>query len=153
MPIVLAGVFAFNIGTFVHKPFEITGRTTPMVILAYVAAAANVGFNLILVPVIGYLGAAWSTLFAYIIYTTAVGARGRRIIDWHIDRGTYSPIALVVAAIGAIYLARLALSGGQAGIDLLVSGTAAALLTGWVLLRVKRGVSSVPRLDTAEEDR
>ena len=146
MPIVLGGVFVFNIGTFVHKPFEIVGRTAPMVVVAYIAAAANVGFNLILVPVMGYLGAAWATLIAYVLYTVTIGVRGRRIYDWRISRGLYGPLAMVVTAIGAIGMTRVLLSGTGEVLDLLVSGAASGLLTVWVLLRVRAGVTSVPRL-------
>ncbi|HET9654087.1 MAG TPA: lipopolysaccharide biosynthesis protein [Kineosporiaceae bacterium] len=85
MPLVLAGVFFFNIGIFVHKPFEIISRTRTMVVFAAISAAANVAFCFLLIPWLGYLGAAWATLLAYALYTVGVGALGRRIHPWRID--------------------------------------------------------------------
>ncbi len=107
MPVVLAGVFLFNIGTFAHKPFEILGRTRPMVVVAFAAAALNLALCFALVPLMGYGGAAWATLVAYGVYTVVVGALGRRLIPWHLDlRRVAVEGAIVVSAFGGIEAVR-----------------------------------------------
>jgi O-antigen/teichoic acid export membrane protein len=98
MPLVLAGVFCANIGTFAHKPFELVGRTTPMVVGGFAAAAANVGLCFLLVPAVGYVGAAWATLLSYLLYVVIVGVLGRRIIPWHLDVLRILRLAAVIAA-------------------------------------------------------
>lgn len=103
MPVVLAGVFLFNIGTFAHKPFEILGRTRTMVVVAFGCAALNLALCFALVPVLGYAGAAWATLASYLVYTVVVGALGRRLIPWHLDvRRVVREGAVVTSAFGAI---------------------------------------------------
>lgn len=107
MPVVLAGVFLFNIGTFAHKPFEILGRTRTMVLVAFGCAAINLALCFALVPALGYAGAAWATLASYLVYTVAVGALGRRLIPWHLDaRRLLREAVLVVSAFGAIEVIR-----------------------------------------------
>jgi len=112
MPIVLAGVFFFNIGTFAHKPFEIVGRTRVMVTFGLVSAAANVVLCFVLIPHVGYIGAAYSTLIAYLFYTVCVGALGRRIFRWHIDlRKVLVHGGVICGGVAAIHLLRTAMSG------------------------------------------
>ena len=85
MPAVVAGVFFFNIGTFAHKPFEIVGRTRVMLVFGVIAAAANIGLCFALIPLLGYVGAAYATLLSYLLYTVCVGYLGRRIFPWRVN--------------------------------------------------------------------
>ena len=74
-------------------------RTTGvMPLLTVIAAAANITFNLILIPVVGIMGAAWATLAAYVVLavvTALVAERRRRVgFDWR----RLAVIALIGAA-------------------------------------------------------
>ena len=100
MPVVLAGVFLFNIGTFAHKPFEILGRTRTMVVVAFIAAAINLAMCFALVPLLGYAGAAWATLLAYLSYTVVGRALGRRLIASHLNRRRVSCVEGAVVVLG-----------------------------------------------------
>lgn len=149
MPVVLAGVFAFNVGSFVQKPYEIVGRTGVMVLFAYLAAGLNIALNFALIPLVGYLGAAYATLIAYLFYTVVVGRLGRRIYAWHLAAKALAARAAVVAgAVGAIFAMRAMLADHRwPGFALAV--VASAVLCAWVLIVVRRGVLTVPKLETA----
>lgn len=150
MPLVLAGVFAFNIGTFAHKPFEIEGDTRPMVFWIYVSAALNLALNFALVPLIGYKGAAVSTLIGYVFYTVAIGSRGRRIFPWQISRKVYPRLAVIAIGIAVTGLIRMAIPPSHQMLDMALSVTAALVLSGWVLITVKNGVGGVPKFDVID---
>ncbi len=112
MPAVVAGVFLFNIGTFVHKPFEIVGRTRVMLVFAVIAAVANIGLCFALIPSLGYNGAAYATLLAYALYTACVGFLGRRIFPWRVNLGRVVTFGgALIAGLVAIYFLRRAMSG------------------------------------------
>ena len=136
---VLAGVFLFNIGSFVHKPFEIIGRTRVMVVLGFVAAAANIAFCFALIPRVGYVGAAYATLLSYLLYTVGVGALGRRIISWHIDRRMMlTHGGLICGGLAAIYLLRGVASGLPYAWNLTMTALACCALASVSLLRLLR---------------
>lgn len=139
MPIVLAGVLFNNVGTFAHKPFEIIGRTRPMVVLGLVSAVANVALNVALVPFFGYLGSAYATLLSYALYTVCVGCAGRRVFPWRINIRRVASYAIVtVVGLAAIHLLRDALHTLPAWLNLLMAVAASGLLTAWCLLGVLR---------------
>jgi len=145
---VLAGVFLFNVGTFAHKPFEILGRTRPMVLFGVAAAVANVAFCFALIPPFGYVGAAWATLFAYLLYTVGTGLLGRRLIPWYLDIGRLARYGGGVAGgVLAISLLREALAGVPHVWGLIATVLSTCLLGAVVLLGLHRGrpASSVPR--------
>lgn len=147
MPIALGGVFAFNIAGFAQKPFEISGRTKPMVILIYIAAAVNMVCNFVLVPVMGYVGAAIATLVAYLFYTVAIAIRGRRMYPWRISREIYPTLLVILLVTCAAAAIRVTFPASSAVAGLAISVLLVLGLSGWVLLKVKRGVSAVPRYD------
>ena len=107
MPIVLAGCIFFNIGTFAHKPFEVEKKINIMLIVAIVSAILNLVLNFILIPFIGYIGAAYATLIAYIFYTILVGILGRQLIPWSIDLyKIFSKSVLLLTSMIAIFYIR-----------------------------------------------
>lgn len=139
MPLVLAGVFAFNVGMFTHKPFEIVGRTRTMVVFGFVSAALNVVLCFVLIPLMGYVGAAWATFLAYSFYTVSVGVLARRVIPWRVNvRRTVGQAALVVGGVSVIYGLRLAWSGLPYIWDLVLTGIACSALAGVALLKLMR---------------
>jgi O-antigen/teichoic acid export membrane protein len=112
MPVVLAGVFLFNVGTFAHKPFEIAGRPWVMVAFGLVSAGVNTTLCFALIPLFGYMGAAWATLAAYGTYTVCVGLLGRRLVAWRLDlRHLLGQGSAIVACFILVALCRSALEG------------------------------------------
>lgn len=149
MPLVLAGVFCANIGTFAHKPFELVGRTAPMVVGGFLAAAVNVALCFLLIPAVGYVGAAWATLFSYLLYAVLVGVLGRRIIPWHLDVRRILRLAVVIAAgVSGLLLLRSSVDVGYLA-ELAMTAVGCAVLSGAVLLSVIRrpGVGAASEVD------
>lgn len=154
MPAVVAGVFFFNIGTFAHKPFEIVGRTRVMLVAGIIAAAANIGFCFAFIPLVGYVGAAYATLLAYLLYTVCVGYLGRRIFRWRVNLrrlALYSGIMSVGLAV--IYVIRNALNGLPYGWSLAVSVVTSCTLASAFLLALLRPMLSPGWLEGGTEMR
>lgn len=76
--IVLAHVI-FGLTHFFNKEFELNGRTVVITKSIGIAAVLNVVLNVALIPVLGVLGAAISTLLAYVVSTYFV-YKARRYI-------------------------------------------------------------------------
>lgn len=139
MPAVVAGVFLFNIGTFAHKPFEIVGRTRVMLVFALIAAAANIGFCFALIPVMGYVGAAYATFLSYALYTICVGYLGRRIFRWHLNlRRLVKHGAIIGGGVAAIYVVREEMNGLGYAWSLAMTIVASGILASLSLLAVLR---------------
>jgi O-antigen/teichoic acid export membrane protein len=139
MPAVVAGVFVFNIGTFVHKPFEIIARTRVMLVFGVIAAGANVAICFALIPGLGYQGAADATLLSYLLYTLCVGYLGWQIFPWRVNvRRLLTHGGLICAGLVAIHFLRRAMSGLPYGVSLTVTIAASCVLIGLALLAVLR---------------
>lgn len=152
MPVVLAGVFLFNIGTFAHKPFEILGRTRVMVAFGMIAAITNFLVCFLLIPHIGYLGAAYATLVAYLLYAVGVGYLGRRIYPWRIDVSrVLAHGGAIVGGVLAIQLLRTTMAGLPYLWGLGATVVAGAVLTGASLLALLRNGTSSPAPEPAGE--
>ncbi len=82
MPIIIAGMVMWNLGMYAHKPFEFMEKTKELFLVAMVTALLNIVLNVIVVPVYGYVGAAYTTFISYAFYTVLVGVLGRRILNW-----------------------------------------------------------------------
>jgi O-antigen/teichoic acid export membrane protein len=87
MPVALAGSIMFSVGIFAHKPFEMAGSTGPMVRVGVLAAVSNIVLCFALIPVMGYVGAAYATVAAYTLYAVVIGIRGRALIPWGLRLG------------------------------------------------------------------
>lgn len=138
MPAVLAGVFLANIGTFAHKPFEIVGRTRPMVFTAFAAAGVNLALDFLFIPFMGYAGAAYATLISYLLYTVVVGLLGRRIIPWHLNlQRVVGQSAVVVLGFAAIEWFRRTTDPSYA-VDLLGTLVGTMIVAGFVAWQLAR---------------
>lgn len=84
MPLVAAGLVVWQLGMFVHKPLEFQYRTRTMLAISSIVVIVNIVANMIAVPRVGYMGAAWTTVGSYALYCVAVGYAGRGVIDWRI---------------------------------------------------------------------
>jgi O-antigen/teichoic acid export membrane protein len=82
IPVVLAGMVVWQLGMYSHKPLEFTERTRLMLALCVGAAVVNVGLNLVIVPHYGYMGAAYTTLFTFALYTAAATRIGWVVLPW-----------------------------------------------------------------------
>ncbi len=67
IPIILGGYFFNGAITNFSAGFYITKKTKYIAITMWSAAIANIALNFYLIPIYGYIGAAWATFIAYLI--------------------------------------------------------------------------------------
>jgi O-antigen/teichoic acid export membrane protein len=85
MPIALGGIALWQLGLYLHKPFEFYERTGIMLGLAALAVTVSLVLNILLIPRFGYMAAAWNTVAAYGVYAGLTGALARRQMPWRIE--------------------------------------------------------------------
>jgi O-antigen/teichoic acid export membrane protein len=102
-------------------------RTGRLAILTVLAAAANVGANVVLVPPLGIVGAAWATIIGYTLLAAGTYLVARSSYPLHLEIGWL--VGLGVAALAAVATAVLV---GEAsdGVAQGVGHVAVALLFG-----------------------
>jgi len=109
MPIVIAGVVAWQLGMYAHKPLEFAERTKLMFVLSLAVAVLNLVLNIVFVPKFGYLAAAYTTLASFIVYTIITSIVGQCFLRWRVNFRPLSitVLATVVAVAGLIKVRRL----------------------------------------------
>ncbi|MGH7703628.1 MAG: polysaccharide biosynthesis C-terminal domain-containing protein, partial [Gemmatimonadales bacterium] len=130
---VLAGVVLWQTAMYTHKPFEFAGRTRGLVLLGLAALGVNLALNALLIPIYGYVAAAWTTLASYAFYVALTTWRGRRILRWSFPwRPTIAPFTITLVGLAAAGAAHRGLTQalGPAG----STGVAALLALGTTLV-------------------
>ncbi|MCX8050400.1 MAG: oligosaccharide flippase family protein [Chlorobi bacterium] len=80
VPIVMAGYIALGLITTMVASILITKRTTLLPLIYGIAALTNVVLNVLLIPLLGYIGAAWATFGAYAVGAVATSFLSRRVL-------------------------------------------------------------------------
>jgi len=112
---VVAFASAFNAaGLMLASGMYLARRTRLMPILTIGAAAANVGLNLLLIPRIGIMGAAWATLGAYAVLAALIGIAARRHYPLALDGPR---LALVAGVAVGLTLVSRAVDPGEQGLS------------------------------------
>jgi len=101
MPAVIAGVVAWQLGMYAHKPLEFSERTGFMFILSLAAAGLNLILNIIFVPIYGYVAAAYTTLVSYLVYAVITSIAGQRILRWQIKAKQI--VIIIVVTAGSVF--------------------------------------------------
>jgi len=68
MPYIVIGALFIGLANVYTEVFTIKKETKKLLLCYLIAAATNVGLNLFFIPQYGYMGAAYSTLFGYIVF-------------------------------------------------------------------------------------
>ncbi|HUR64108.1 MAG TPA: lipopolysaccharide biosynthesis protein [Candidatus Thermoplasmatota archaeon] len=84
VPWVIAGNFLWNLAMYGHKRFEVEGRTRLMLKFVLLCVVANVVLNLLLIPLLGLLGAAIATLASYALYPALVYVKRGGAFRWRL---------------------------------------------------------------------
>jgi O-antigen/teichoic acid export membrane protein len=126
VPLVVAGYWLWGLFQLVQTGFYISKQTGRMPALTAVAAVANVGLNVALIPWLGFMGAAWSTLltFALLLVITVRVVRPVFPVAWPWRR-VFVPALAGAALQGGVMLADLPPGAGSIGIKL-------AAFLGWL---------------------
>ena len=105
IPIVAAASLVYGLYFMLVSTVFLRRRTGGLPILTLVAGAANVGANLLLIPRIGLLGAAWSTLIGYGVLTALTWWYARRSFPVSLDLPRL--LLIVAAGVTAVAVAQL----------------------------------------------
>ena len=138
--LVAAGLVAFGISTVTMTGLTIARRTGHVAVAAAVAAAINIGLNLLLIPPWGMIGAATASLVAYTVLATLYHLQAQRIYRTPYDLRT----VLVVCALGCALLPLGAVDFHHIGLALLLKFAAlGGFSLALVKLRIVRGAELV----------
>lgn len=88
-------------GLLIHyytEAFQLAKKTGEQALLMLVPAGANIGANIILIPMLGLVGAVVATIGSYLLGITIIALRGRRYIALPMPLGELWKIALASAA-------------------------------------------------------
>ena len=109
-------------------------RTALLPVLTILAGAVNVGLNVLLIPRIGIMGAAWATLAGYAVLAALTTWYAKRVYPVRLD---VARLALVFVGTGGLLLASAVLTepvdGTLVGAGLHLGLAASAALAGFVL--------------------
>ncbi|MBE0476160.1 MAG: polysaccharide biosynthesis C-terminal domain-containing protein [Coriobacteriia bacterium] len=84
LPIVAAGVMCYGLVQIAGNGIALHKRSTIIMSNTLAAAAFNLGANLVLVPVFGYMAAAYTTLASYVALLALTWVRSRPYMSWDI---------------------------------------------------------------------
>ncbi|HEV2776083.1 MAG TPA: oligosaccharide flippase family protein [Solirubrobacteraceae bacterium] len=124
--LVAFGLVAFGISSVVVAGISIARQTQWLTLYSAIAALANVGLNLVLIPRFGQVGAATATLFAYLLLTALYYHRAQVLYRTPYRLG-------VVAATFALGLALMPLGAIDYGNWALASAVKLAALAAFLL--------------------
>jgi O-antigen/teichoic acid export membrane protein len=103
--IAFASVFQGLYVMFVTVIF-LTKRTGRLAVITFASAALNLALNLVLIPILGIMGAAWATLGSYAFFAATTYAFARRQypmrVDWIRLTGLIGLAAVVTLAVRTI---------------------------------------------------
>jgi O-antigen/teichoic acid export membrane protein len=105
LPVVAVGSAFQAMYTMLVGLIFLRRRTGYLPLITMVSAAVNVGLNLLLIPRFGIMGAAWTTLVAYVLFAVLTWQFARRVYPLSLDYGRVG--VGVIVAVGGIVLARV----------------------------------------------
>lgn len=127
--LVCTGYWFWGLFQVVQTGFYVRKATTRLPVLTFVAVVVNFGANFLLIPRLGFMGAAWATLLAFVVLALITERAVRSVfpIAWPWRR-----IVLPAVGAGAVYAAGMSLqpvAGMQPGVGL--TALKLLLLVGW----------------------
>ena len=134
--IALSALFSGVTVFYFHQAFILARRTGRLLMTMVIPAAANIGLNLLLLPRLGLVGAAWAAVISYGLGAVASWAIGRRTQPLPIPWGVLARAALGTAVMVAVVLA-IPATGGAA--ELFAKAAVGALVYGLAVLALDAG--------------
>lgn len=123
LQILLAALVPVSLGYVLGMLVVITERQRAFVVIALVGLVANVGLNLALIPVWGFLAAAWVTLLTEVLVLSLAWAAVRRHVAGQVETRRIPLITLAglatLAALGGLRAAGLPIEGALGAAALL----------------------------------
>lgn len=134
--IALSALFSGVTVYYFHQAFILARRTGLLLLAMTIPAAANIGLNLLLLPRMGLVGAAWAAVLSYGLGALASWAIGRRVQPMPIPWGVLARAVLGTAAM-VVVTAAVPASGGAA--ELFAKALIGALVYGLAVLALDAG--------------
>jgi O-antigen/teichoic acid export membrane protein len=134
--IALSALFSGVTVFYFHQAFILARRTGRLLVAMAIPAAANVILNLVLIPVLGLVGAAWAAVLSYGLGAVSSWALGRTAQPLPIPWGTLLRCCVSAAAMVPAVLAVPAVGGLP---ELLARAACGALVYGLGVLALDAG--------------
>jgi O-antigen/teichoic acid export membrane protein len=130
VPILCAGMIFFCVDNVFQVGLLVKGRSSRLSSARWIAAAANIGLNWLLIPLYGMMGAAIATLLSFVCSAVLILRKAQEVYPVPFEYRRYLHVA---AAAGATYAVSLIMPGSPLWLAL-VSKAAAWLLFPGLLL-------------------
>jgi len=101
IPVILAGYVFWAMYQLFQTVFFVRERTALTTWMTGLAAVVNIGLNLFLVPRVGYIGAAWATLVAFVLLAGVAWGIGERLMSVRYEPRVLAPLGLGAALYAA----------------------------------------------------
>jgi O-antigen/teichoic acid export membrane protein len=128
IPLALVSLVLWNLSMYGHKGYEVKEKTRWMLAFVIAAAAFNTALNFILVPMIGYLGAAIAAIGGTFSYCFLTFIYSRRFIRWRLPWAAIGKSVLTTGILMCVLMAIRPLLAGHVWISLIAGGMIALLL-------------------------
>ncbi len=102
--IVAFAMFFFGLSEYANKGWELTANTFPIFINGCIAAVSNIVLNIIFIPIMGYIFAAYSTLLSFMIYYVVSWMRENKAIKFRLPKKNIMNILISSAIMSIIVL-------------------------------------------------
>lgn len=80
LPLTSLGTYFHGLTLYINKPFELKERTKDLLFITIFSAILNIILNIIFINIYGIVGAAYSTIFSYIVYLYISFIKSKKII-------------------------------------------------------------------------
>ncbi len=130
IPIILGGYYFNGAITNFAAAFHITKKTKFITITMWLAAAFNIGLNVLLMPIIGIWGAAWATFAAYFMGAVTAYFLSKRIYTIRYEWGRIGIMTLILLG---IYFSTIEVTSGMGALSMFLIRLGALVLFGLLL--------------------
>ena len=134
MPVLAAGLCLSGLkGYYFDAGLQLAKRTTRLVVVTLLAAVANIALNLLLIPRLGALGAAWATLGAYVVAFSASFIATMNVVKLPLPWVQWSKVLVATASMSAVLVPLRGYHGPVALAIQVTVGCAVFVLVGGLL--------------------
>ena len=96
LPILVLGLLVYAIHIFFNAPLIIHKRSMTLTAVTTACCVANIAMNMLMLRPFGIAGAAWATLFSYVLMVGALAVLSRRYLVLRIPYATLASVAALV---------------------------------------------------------
>lgn len=120
------GIFFYGLSLLLHKYYELTQKTKMILLINLIAAVINVILNIILIPILGFEIAAFTTFLAYIIYILIVRILTYKVFPLEIKKKN---CVIILSSLLLFYILDLVIVKNDSVLGFLVEGAIYVIYT------------------------